>query len=134
MTNQELITKALQEMAVLEVGSTATTADLATMLEELNNMMADWDIEGVNFNWFPQDTQGDTVPVPDWALGGVISNLAVYASAPMRVPVSNEMFVKSTKGMETILRTIINTRLDNTDMSHLPLGSIRDRYNIENDI
>ena len=131
-TNQTIINEALGKIGVVEAGDSANPTDSATGLRVLNKMMAEWGQRSLDMNWFPQDTLGDTIPIPDWSEEGVTSNLAMRAATDFRVPVSNELLTEATNGRRTIGNTLINQKLDNTDMSHLPYGEGRnERYNIE---
>lgn len=134
MTNQELIDLALAKIGIVEAGDSANSTDSATALGVLNRMMAEWRERSMDFNWFTQDTLGDTVPIPKWAEEGVISNLAIRSASDFRVTVGMELALEASKGLRTIGNTLITQSLDNTDMTHLPLGTGRyGTYDIEND-
>jgi hypothetical protein len=134
MTNQELIDLALGKIGIVEAGDSANATDSATALGVLNRMMAEWRERSMDFNWFTQDTLGDTVPLPKWAEEGVISNLALRAASDFRVTASMELALEAAKGLRTIGNTLITQTLDNTDMSHLPMGTGRyGNYDIETD-
>lgn len=122
MTNQELIDLALGKIGVVEAGDSANATDSSTALGILNRMMAEWRERSMDFNWFAQDTLGDTVPLPDWAIGGVAANFAVKAASDFRVIVGNELAKEAHDGERTIGNTLISLGLDNADMSHLPQG------------
>ena len=69
-----------------------------------------------------------------WAEEGVISNLALRAASDFRVTASMELALEAAKGLRTIGNTLITQTLDNTDMSHLPMGTGRyGNYDIETD-
>jgi len=121
-TNTQVIDQALGAIGVVTAGGTATTADAATGLIDLNNMMTQWEYSDKNFNWFVQDTAGDVAPIPDWALEGVIANLAVKMAATFLVPISGELALKASEGANMITRTLMNLNLEPSDMSHMPSG------------
>ena len=134
MTNQELINLALGKIGVIEAGESANATDSSTALGVLNRMMAEWRERSMDFNWFTQDTLGDTVPIPKWAEEGVIANMAKRAATDFRVPLTAELIDEADKGRRTIGNTLITQSLDNTDMSHLPQGTGRySLYDIETD-
>jgi hypothetical protein len=133
-TNQNLIDIAAGKLGVVEAGDSCNATDSATMLGVLNRMMHEWKFRSMDFNWFTQDTLGDTAPIPAWAEEGVIANLAVRAATDFRVKVSAELASESMVGKQTIATTLISQTLDNADMSHLPLGQGRlNRNSIETD-
>lgn len=133
-TNQNLIDAALRKLGVVEYSASADATDSATALDVLNRMMHEWRNRSMDFNWFTQDTLGDTAPIPDWAEEGVISNLAVRAANDFRAMVTQGLFDEAMKGRRTIGNALINQELDNADMSHLPFGDGREsRYDIETD-
>ena len=133
-TNQNLLDRASYELGYIEYGASLDATDSAEALNVFNAMMHEWGVSSKDFNWFTQDTLGDTAPVPDWAESGVISNLAVLLGARFNVMVSNETAHKAKTGANVITRTLINQTLDNADMSHLPIGQGRySRYDIVTD-
>ena len=134
MTNQELINLALAKIGVIEAGDSANATDSSTALGILNRMMAEWRERDMDFNWFTQDTLGDTVPIPKWAEEGVIANVAKRGTTDFRVPLTVELIDEADIGKRTIGNTLMTQDLDNTDMTHLPLGSGRfNNYDIEID-
>ena len=122
-TNQQYIDRALGELELVEAGASADATDSADAMAFMNHMVAGWSVSDIDFNWFPQDTLGDTPPIPDWAEGAVISNLAVYLSVPFNAQVSQMLYTKAEDGMNLILRTMLNLNLEQADMTHLPQGS-----------
>lgn len=130
-TIQNIIDRALGELGIVEAGDSANATDSASALAILNNMMAEKEQQDMEFNWFPQDTLSDAMPIPRWAESGVTSMLAMYCAPEFRVPLTNEVAMKADKGETVILNTLINLKLEGADMSHLPLH--RYRYNINLD-
>lgn len=133
-TNQQIIDRALYELGFHEYGASADATDSGDALNALNDMMHEWSERSMDLNWFTQDTLGDTTPIPKWAQSGVISNLAVELEAVFNIAAPAGTHRKALRGKQTIANTLINQDLDNTDMSHLPLGDGRQsRYDIETD-
>lgn len=122
-TNQQYIDRALTAIKVLEKGQSADATDSATALAVFNQMMHSWGVSDKDFNWFTQDTLGDTAPIPDWAEEGVISNLAVRLAEPFETPISAVVVAKAELGSNTIARTLINLKLKKIDLRHLPQGN-----------
>ena len=130
-TNQAVIDQALGELGIVEAGDSANATDSATALNQLNNMMAQWAENDMDLDWFPQNTLADEAPVERWALGGIISSLAIECAPEFRVPVSGDLMGKADRGKSTILNRLINTSLEPSDMTHLNLGSRGHGYDIE---
>ncbi len=122
MTNQELIDKALSELHVLGSGESADATDSADAMDILNQMMAAWAVSDKDIQFFPQDTLGDTTPVPIWAEEAVISNLAIKLAPTFEAEVTPVLVQKASEGETVVARSVINIKLTNTDNSHLPLG------------
>ncbi len=121
-TNQEVIDRAAMELGMIEGSASLGSTDSADALAVLNEMMFTWRVSDKDFNWFSQDTLGDTIPIPSWALPGVISNLAVECGPVFRAPIPQDLLQKAEKGRNLIARTLMNLNLDPADMSHLPRG------------
>lgn len=132
MTNNEVIKKALQELGVVAFNGTATNSQAQDCLDILNGMMAEWEQQDIDINWFPQDTLSETCPIPRWAENGVISNLAVTASASFRAPLTEGLVQKATQGFNTIFHTVMKIKLQPSDMDHISKGS-NGRWDINTD-
>ena len=100
MTNQELINLALGKIRVVEGGVTANATDSATTLGALNRMMAEWRERSMDFNWFAQDTLGDTVPLPDYAEEGVAANLAIRVASDFSAVVTQQTYDEARDGFD----------------------------------
>ena len=121
-TNQEIIDRAGMELGMIEDSDSMGSTDSADALTVLNEMMDEWRYSGKDFNWFSQDTLGDTIPTPDWAKSGIISNLAVKCGPVFRAPVTAELQKKADDGRNFVTRTMMNLNLQRADMTHLPQG------------
>ena len=133
-TNQESIDRALYKLGYIEYGAAADATDAADALIVMNDLMHELGQRDMDFNWFTQDTLADTFPVPKWANNGVIAMLAVRLGSEFNVKVSQELMLEATTGERTIANTLINQGLDNTDMTHLPMGQgSESRYDINTD-
>lgn len=133
MTNQELIDRALSALSIIEAGDSANSTDSATALDELNTMMAEWKVNDKDLQWPPQDTLSDTAPIPSWAENAVINVLAVRLAPEFNFPLTIELANKAESGENTVMRTLMNLKLEGADLSYLPLGENRSRYDITTD-
>ena len=126
-TNQEVVDRAAMELGMIEESASLGDTDSTDALAVLNEMMFEWRVSDKDFNWFSQDTLGDTIPIPDWALKGVISNLAGECGPVFRAPIPADLSQKAEKGRNLITRTLMNLNLEPADMSHLPQGRFSGR-------
>lgn len=133
MTVQELIDRALMSIGYLAKGESADATDSADAMEELNFMMQGWNEGGMNFNWFNQDTLGDTVPLPDWVMPAVILKLAIRMGAVFQVPAPPAVYDQAAVALKLARRVYANLKIKNADMSHLHPGSGHHRYDITRD-
>lgn len=132
MTNQQAIDQALFFVGVIQAGASGTATDSADALRLLNQMMAQWALDDKDLQFPPQDTLADTFPIPLWAEEGVVANLAIRSAAQHGKPVSNDLFALAKNGRDFIAKTLINTKLESKDMSHMPVGTGA-RWNILTD-
>ena len=121
-TNQQVVDRAAMELGMIEYGAALDATDGADAMRDMNNMMAGWRVSDRDLNWFPQDTLSEVCPLPDWAEGAVISNLAVSLGAVFNISISAETAKKAHDGLNLVTRTLINSNLKSADMRHLPQG------------
>ena len=76
-TAANIIERALQDAKIFAIGESASgTADETYALRILNDMLAEWEIDGVDLAHISLATS-DTLDVPDNHLGAITANLAV---------------------------------------------------------
>lgn len=130
-TNIQIITDALQGLGVIGEGETPSAEQGAYCLRQLNQMLASWAEDDIDLGYVVQDGTGDTCPIPQWAESGVWGKLALRVAAHYGATASPELVSQADDGYNTILRRLVNLRLEGADMSHLP-GGVH-RWNIETD-
>ncbi len=133
MTLQELLNKAALEIEVIEAGNSLDATDSADAMDVMNQMFAAWAVSDMDLQVPPMDTLGDTIPLPIWAVKGVISLLAVDLAVTFNALVTNDLARKAEDGRNLIARTLINARLQGSDMTHMPTGSGVYEHNILTD-
>jgi len=133
ITNQAIIDQALGQISIVEAGESASASDSADTMTYLNQMMAEWKVSGKDLQFFNQDDLTDTCPIPDWAISGVMNNLAKYVAPLFRVPLSQEVAILAMQGDNVISRTLLNLNLDQADMRHMPQGEGRYGHSILTD-
>ena len=122
ITNSQLITDALREINVINEVDTLSPEKGAECLRKLNQMMESFKESSVNLGYFKQtDTTADC-PIPDWAELGITIALAVAVASKYGASVSAETAAVGSGEMGMIRRKLISEKLDNTDMTHMPIG------------
>ncbi len=122
MTNQELYDLAGIQLNLIESGTSLDSTDSADMMRICNEMLAGMVVSDMDLNYFPQDTLGDTSPIPVWAEQAISSMLAVKASAEFNTMPSVTVIDRAQDGENLIGRTLMVHNLEQSDMSYLPQG------------
>lgn len=132
-TNLQLITDALRSINVIDETETPSAEQGSHCLRQMNQMLALWEVDGVPLGYFAQTSTAATCPIPDWAEAGVTGRLALRVAAHYGAQVPIGTVAAADEGYTTILRTVMNQKLQGADMSHLPQGSGRfgSGYDIE---
>ena len=135
-TNIEIIEDALREINVISEVDTASDEQGSFALRKLNQMMELWKERDIdNLGWYSQSDTTETAPIPDYAELAVTTNLAIALAPKYGASISMELGAIAASAFQTVQRKSISEKLDNTDMSHMPVGSggFEGRYNIERD-
>ena len=80
-TNLDVITTALRIVNIIDENQPATPELAAEGLEAMNDLLADWEADGIELGYFPQTILADTSPIEDQDLRGVKYNLALEIAA-----------------------------------------------------
>lgn len=121
-TNLQILTDALRAINVLDETETASAEQGTYCLRQLNQMLAQWEVEGVPLGYFAQSSTAADCPIPDWAEGGVSNKLALRIAGQYSAPIPPATVVAADEGYQVILRTVMNLKLQGLDMSHIALG------------
>lgn len=112
ITNLQAMTHAYQKAGIISEGGTPTAEQGQVALRLLNQMMVQWEIDGLDFpSWFPQTSNSATCPIPDFAELAVTSNLGVLMAGEYGVTVSPELAVIASNAYESVLRKRANQKL-----------------------
>ena len=122
-TNLELINRALREINVIAENENASSEQGSQCLVKLNNMLALWKENGIDFGWFNQSSTSGTAPVPDYAELAVVSSLAIICAPQYGATVSLELAGVADRSYRMLLSKSQREALDNVDMNHMPVGS-----------
>jgi hypothetical protein len=121
MTNSDLITSALRLIGVLNELETASPEQGTHALEVLNDLMADWEKEGVNLEYYEQDSLTADTPVPRHARAGVKYFLAFALAPEYGKQVTPEMISTGQKVFDRLVRDAVIEQVQQASTSHLPL-------------
>jgi hypothetical protein len=122
-TNLQIITDSLRALNIVNEIETPSAEQAAQCLRKLNQMLAQWAVDGTVLGYFAQSDTSETCPIPDWAEYGVTNQLALYVAQDFGAEPPITVIAAADTGFQTILRTVMNLKLEGVDMSHLPMGS-----------
>lgn len=135
ITTLKVIEDAMREINVISEVDNASAEQGAHGLRKLNQMMESWREDDIEIGWHSQTTTTDTCPIPDWAELGVTTSLALVLAPKYGASVSAELVAVGSTEYKKVLRKSLSELLDNTDMTHLPIGQghFGTRYDITTD-
>lgn len=76
-TNLDIITTALRIVNIIDENQPPPSELAAEGLESMNDLLADWEADGIELGYFPQTNLAATSPLEDKDLRGVKYNLAL---------------------------------------------------------
>lgn len=123
LTNADLIADSLRELNVISEIATPSAEQYAHALRKLNQLLAKWLEDGIEFGYYPQTSPSDICPIPDYAELGVTLNLAAAVASNYQATISPELGVNAENAYATILRTAMNARLPVNTMLTRPCGA-----------
>jgi hypothetical protein len=111
MSNLTIINDALSLIGVLPEGQDASAEQGTDALRALNDMLAEWSLNGIDIGWFPQTETTEDFPI-DYRLQAVVKyNLAVHLSPAYGKPVPPEIAVIAGNFKQALVRRILNSQL-----------------------
>lgn len=122
VSNSQLISDALGLLGVLQETETMSAEQGAHGLRTLNQVMADWEQDGIDLQYYTQSTLADDAPIPDHALMAVRYFLAIALAPFYAAQVPQTFSVLADKYYSRLVRDSVRERLRPVSMSHLPLG------------
>lgn len=121
-SNSQIIQDALGLLGVLQETEVMSAEQGAHGLRVLNELMADWEQDGIDLQFYEQTTLADTTPVPDHAILATKYYLAMALAPYYARPVSPEFVALGDKYYSRLVRDAMTEQLRPVDMSHLPVG------------
>lgn len=123
----EVIQSALLNLNVSAAESGIEAAEAQGAIEMLNDLMTEWDADGIPLGYTLISDLGDTVTVPDSALRGIKYNLALALAPQYRDNVPPVLVELASRTKSTIIKQVVNVpRAPMPDT--LPIGSGNECY------
>ena len=122
VTTKQVLTQALQEILVQGSETPLEADEYRDAIFVMNSWFADLLANGVDLGYTVVDSLTDIVTIPDGAVMGAISNLAIALAPQFGGMTSAELAKKAKKGMATIYKLgqiVPDTELPST----LPVGT-----------
>ena len=128
-TNLDVITAAYRGANIIDERATPSGTQGATGLQLLNDMMSDWEADGVELGYFPQTSVSATIPVEEENLRGIKANLIRAVAADAGFELSSEAIRIAVLTYARLQKR--TTEEVHTNFDHMPGGG-HHRYNINN--
>lgn len=122
VSNSQIISDALGLLGVLQETEVMSAEQGAHGLRTLNELMADWEQDGVSLEYFEQSALSDDCPIPSHANLAVKYYLAVALAPFYARQVPPEFSVLADKYYSRLVRDSVRENLRPISMTHLPLG------------
>lgn len=122
MTNEEMISGALRLLGVLNEVQSASAEQGAHGLEALNQVMAEWEADGIDVQYYEQNSLTDNIPVPTNARAAVKYFLAFALAPEYGRAVTPEMRETGAKFYNSLVKNAVLDSMRETDISDLPKG------------
>jgi hypothetical protein len=131
MTNIELITKALLKLGIINESETPSAEQATDALDELNQMLEEWEESSINLGWSEQTSTSATAPLPPYAESGVILQLALALSPSYggAASVTPALIKQADESMRMIERKAAIKVISEADSRNLPVAEGQYRTN-----
>lgn len=130
LTVNDILTQSLREIRVIRAMQTMSPDQLQDGIKYLNQMMADWQEDGIEVGWYPVTAGGDVLRIDAKDEAAVMYNLAVKIAGQYGAPLQPSTTAEAGRTFRRLEKSTV--RLVEADLSHIPSGGHR-RYNIATD-
>lgn len=127
-TNRDIITTALRIINIIDENQPATSELAAEGLEAMNDLLADWDADGIELGYFPQTNLSATSPLEDKDLRAIKYNLALEIAGRKNTAISPANIAIASVAKERLEKG--TTEIFENSFDHLP--STRRVFDISN--
>src|SRR3990167_3044289 len=119
-SNSDVIKEALSIIGVLDEIQSLSAEQGANGLSVMNDLLAEWDEDGIDTGFYKQTDINADSPVYADALQAVKYNLAIALSNYYGVDPRLPVVALADRGYKRLLRDSINAKMKEADMSHMP--------------
>ena len=119
-TNLDIITTALRIINIINETEAAPSELASEGLEAMNDMLADWEVDGIELGYFPQTNLAATSPLEAKDRRGVKYNLGIEIAGRKNFPIS-EATIFVAKKSKARLEKGTSEVIENS-FSHMPSG------------
>lgn len=126
-TNLDIITTAFRITNIINENEAPSSELAAEGLEAMNDLLDDWEADGIELGYFPQTNLAGLTPLENKDLRGVKYNLAVELAGRKSVPMIQETKDIARDGKRRLSKGAIEV-VENS-FSHMP-GGRHAHYNI----
>jgi len=127
-TNLDIITTAFRIINIINENEPPSSELAAEGLEAMNDLLADWEADGIELGYFPQTVLADTSPIEDKDLRGVKFNLAGELAGRKGSPISAASVLIAQTSFERLSKG--TSEIIENSFDHLP--SSRRAFDINN--
>lgn len=121
-TVAEVAKASLQKLLVQASEADLEPAEYQDFIFAMNNYMAALEAEGIDIGYSPVSDLGDELTVPDGAISGIVSLMAIEVAADYDRQVSPALATSAENGMRVILK--LGQVVQRSSLpANLPLGS-----------
>lgn len=106
MKVENLVTRALRLIQVIDPLQSVKAADMETGIVALNGMMARIEADGIALGWSPVESPSDDLPLPDEATQAISYNLAVTVAPEYGVTPLPAVQGMAITGMADLMRDV----------------------------
>lgn len=118
ITNLALVTLSYQKIGVVDETNAPSAEQGATSLSVLNNILADYEKDGMYLGWFAQTNLAATCPLQDSDVNGVSLLLAVSLANHYGIPIAPALAAEAEAAMGRLMK---RTRpIAEANLSELP--------------
>lgn len=121
-TAAQVLKAALQRILVQASESELQADEYSDAMFAMNNLMAEYDADGISLGYTEVSTLADPITIPTGALRGLIANLAVEISPDYNGNVTAALADAARMGKNTMRKLALNIP-DTAYPSTLPIGS-----------
>ena len=122
ISNTQLISDALGLLGVLQETEVMSPEQAQHGLRVLNELMADWEQDGIDLQYFEQSSLAEEAPIPNHAVMAVKYYLAMALAPFYAKPVPPEFLSIGAEKYARLRRDSVKQYVRPTDLTHLHQG------------